>query len=951
MFSKQGKGSCGVFLIQLFLAILLPLVLFGTVQGASTDSVQGEAPAIRLKAAEAFRPAKGEAPAIPPGLMVREYAQDQRGYYIVQFQGPVQEAWKKQVQATGAEFLGYIPEFAFKVRMNPGQAKKVEKLESVIWVGFYHPAYKLSPDLKHDDLQLYSILVERGADYGKVRAAIAATGASIVAGEGAVLRIEAELDQVEAIARILDVARIENFKPMKLHNEFAGGVIMGSIAANTSGYDGSTQIVAVADTGLGTGSLPEPHIAVAGRVSAITNWKGSDYRSIFGGWKVKDDGPRDVNSGHGTHVALSVLGGGNTNGMGKGTAPSASLFFQAVENWVDFTGYYELIYQDGYYLMGIPDDIRKLFQEAYGANARIHSNSWGVSDTDYCSASDMNSVNADDFVWKNPAMTIVFSAGNYGDLWSILGLPCVTPPATAKNVIAVGASENDRENYPYDQDLAYNNYPWPNDGCTSCEGNNNTGTAADNPEQMAGFSSRGPAVDGRIKPDVAAPGTWVLSGYSDLYQQGYGDPFDDNTGYYQYDGYGYPFDAAYKYMSGTSMAAPLVAGGAAVVRDFYKEAKNHEASAALVKATLINSAVDILDENNDGADDNDFPIPNQHEGWGRVNLANATDGSRLFVDDAQGLSTGATKSYTYAAAGGPLKVTLVWSDPPQFEYVEYELINDLNLVVTDGNGTIYLGNNFSGGWSVQDGTADARNNVECVYVQTPSSGPWTVEVHGANVPQGPQPFALVVAGAAAANQPPVASFSAVPTTGSAPLTVNFDASASTDQDGSIVSYSWNFGDGGLDSGVTVSYKYNNAGTYTATLTVTDNQGATGFTSETITVSEPQTAKVGVDQLLTGKLDRKGNFAATSNFKLGQTVYLRSHVATSEGTSIAGATVQIAITGPDSTSISSGPTDGTGYVQKPYAPPKKGTYTATVTGVTANGYSWDGTQKSTSFTVR
>ena len=78
-------------------------------------------------------------------------------------------------------------------------------------------------------------------------------------------------------------------------------------------------------------------------------------------------------------------------------------------------------------------------------------------------------------------------------------------------------------------------------------------------------------------------------------------------------------------MGGTSMASPLAAGAVAVVRDFYQDTDGLSASAALVKATLINSAYDLLDENNDGVDDNDFPIPNMHEGWGRIDLAAATD--------------------------------------------------------------------------------------------------------------------------------------------------------------------------------------------------------------------------------------------------------------------------------------------------------------------------------------
>ncbi|WDT74348.1 MAG: PKD domain-containing protein [Candidatus Manganitrophus sp.] len=85
------------------------------------------------------------------------------------------------------------------------------------------------------------------------------------------------------------------------------------------------------------------------------------------------------------------------------------------------------------------------------------------------------------------------------------------------------------------------------------------------------------------------------------------------------------------------------------------------------------------------------------------------------------------------------------------------------------------------------------------------------------------------------NQPPVASFSASPTSGSAPLAVSFNASASSDPDGSIATFSWNFGDGTTGSGVTTGHTYQTAGTFTATLTVTDNGGAQNSTTRTISV--------------------------------------------------------------------------------------------------------------------
>ena len=94
------------------------------------------------------------------------YAPNQRSYYIVQFQGPVQQIWKDEVTGLGGELLGYIPDFAFKVHMNPAQAAKVSELDSVAWVGIYRPQYKLSPNLAREGTNLYRVRVEQGADAG-----------------------------------------------------------------------------------------------------------------------------------------------------------------------------------------------------------------------------------------------------------------------------------------------------------------------------------------------------------------------------------------------------------------------------------------------------------------------------------------------------------------------------------------------------------------------------------------------------------------------------------------------------------------------------------------------------------------------------------------------------------------------------------------------------------------
>jgi hypothetical protein len=744
------------------------LILSGT-GAADLAAQQNEAAPIRLQA-DTFVPANGEQPDLPPGLTISGYAQGTNGYYIVQFTGPVQEAWKAQLAGVGGELLDYIPDFAYKTRMNPAQAARAAGLDSVAWVGLFQPAFKISPSVDLNGLNLLRVTVERGADAGQATAAIRRSGATIIDRSDNLLIVGADAAQVQEIAHVLDVAWMEPYVLNQKHNEYGAGVILGANTANNNGYDGSSQIAAVSDTGLGGGSAASAHPDIpAARIANIYNWPGAAggcFKSI------SDDGAIDVDSGHGTHTAASVLSDGGAGGVGKGVAPAASLVFQATENWATISRYCQLLGgwpSSGYFLTGLPDDLHTMYQQAYNAGARIHSNSWGAALAgDYT----LDSANTDDFVWDNPDMTITFSAGNEGvdaNANGVVDNDSIGSPATAKNVITVGASENDRaDDWPCDTNLTYTSYDayQPGQTCTSMGGKNLLGTwgqrygnsflaeplfsdvTAGNQEQMASWSSRGPADDGRIKPDIVAPGTWILSGFSGLYQEGYGITPNPRNNVYQWDGWGMPFNSDYKYMGGTSMSNPIAAGAATVVRDYYQKAHSHNASAALVKATLINSAVDLLDENNDGGNDNDYPIPNVHEGWGRVNVAAATDGSRQYVDETSGLNTGGSASYQYnvATAGQPFKVTLVWSDFPSTETAAQNLVNNLNLLVTAPGGAQYGGNVFSGGWSVTGGSADAVNNVENVYLQSAPAGTYTVEISGANVPQGPQPFALIVDG-------------------------------------------------------------------------------------------------------------------------------------------------------------------------------------------------------------
>ncbi len=299
--------------------------------------------------------------------------------------------------------------------------------------------------------------------------------------------------------------------------------------------------------------------------------------------------------------------------------------------------------------------------------------------------------------------------------------------ATAKNALVVGASEGLRASG------GYADAPWLL--FTFLHEPIMFDPVSDNPEGMAAFSSRGPTDDGRIKPDVVAPGTNIVSTRSL-------DPaFDPETlswGVYE-------ANDKYVYNGGTSMATPLAAGAAALVREFYQRAGVANPSGALVKATLIHHARDLAPgQYGSGATQELHARPNIAEGWGRIDLGDLfpTPPTLRWTDDhVAGIQTGQDVVYTAADhrltvtdRATPLRVTLVWTDYAAAAAAARQLVNDLDVDVISPSGVVY------------PMALDRRNNVEMVEVAQPELGPWRVVVHGYNVPQGPQPYALVVSG-------------------------------------------------------------------------------------------------------------------------------------------------------------------------------------------------------------
>ena len=349
---------------------------------------------------------------------------------------------------------------------------------------------------------------------------------------------------------------------------------------------------------VGDSGLDGDHGDFTGRLAGVT--------SVTPG----DSSTADPSDGHGTHVACTVLGSGfRSNGGYQGVAPEAELYFQAMED--DDSG---ALYSYG---------INSMLNSAYNAGARIHTNSWG-SQSGFGGYS-TQSEDADDRTstwdqyWSYDGMTVLFAAGNERD-------DGVSSPGTAKNVITVGGHKN-----------RYSGAP----------------------DEMYYWSSRGPTDDGRIKPDLVAPGDYVRSCKAQEASSAGGSW--SNTWYTEY--------------SGTSMATPAAAGSSALVREYLTEVIGRQApQGSLVKALLILGAKDM------GARD----IPNDDEGWGRIDLVQSLipEGEvGIFVDDRSRIRSGEVVEYTFDvnSPGNEFKAVLTWSDYPGSSSSTVQLRNDLDL--------------------------------------------------------------------------------------------------------------------------------------------------------------------------------------------------------------------------------------------------------------------------------
>jgi len=640
-------------------------------------------------------------------------------YHLLQFVGPVRRQWIEKVESLGGQFFHYVPEFAYIVRLDHGDLDELRALPHVRWVGDYLPHYKFQNPQITDSRGVVDLDVVVFDNMGSVVDSVERLGGSIRGTSRNVIQIQLDSSELRTLAENPDVCTIGQSLVARITNNVADDADRLNVEAvwsSPAALNGTGQIVAVCDTGLDTGvDNSSMHDDFEGRIVTIIDRVGG-----------LGETSADLVSGHGTHVAGSVLGNGSmSNGNIRGMAPGARLVFQAVEE----DG-------NGSNLNGLPSsDLTELFSEAYAEGAHIHTNSWSIiqSEGEY----NLWSYYTDLFSWENRDFLILFSASNDGTDANADGYVdpgSIAPPSTAKDCLTVGASEN------YRFSGGYSPYAWGEGWPSDYSADPLRGDLiSDNSDGMVCFSSRGPVVDGRIKPDIVAPGSNILSVRSSVATgTGWGVYNDD-----------------YMFNGGTSMSTPLVAGCAALVRQYYTDEESISPSSSLLKATLINGATDMEGQHEPKNDAG--TVPNNDQGWGRVNVMNSIFPSypreMKYVDRISGFNeTNQSHSFSYGVrTGEPLRINMVYTDFPALTSAG-GLVNDLDLRVTAPDDTVYYGNSLTDGWSQPNPSSfDRINNLEAVYIQDPQEGVYTVDVISYNLgnlgTMSDQDYALVLSGA------------------------------------------------------------------------------------------------------------------------------------------------------------------------------------------------------------
>lgn len=644
--------------------------------------------------------------------------------YIIQFSERIPSPLPSVF--SGTKVLGYLPDDAIVIRANQAQIQKIESASIGLHAyATYMPEYKFSPHfegislLNGQDVKMVVVKIFNEKDLDLIETQIdkMSPDTFIYMSGDRLIFLEAKVSRLMEIARLSGVEHIQPFTAFEsldydlgltaeksktadysdLSGFETGTQIMNMKSAWESGFTGRGQIVSFADTGLDSGALDSIHPDFKGAIGDA---------QIIGLFSKSWGDPQ----GHGTHVAGSIAG--------RGTASRQLIRGGAFEAQVVAQGMWSPLLKN----IMIPPQVAQLFSKAYNKGARIHSNSWGAAIN--LGAYDTFAQLVDDYAFRTPEMLLIFAAGNSGvdkDKDGRVDGGSISSPGTAKNVLTVGASENFISSggiqAPISQTRMAAN--WPAEPISSSK-------ISDNLNGLAMFSSRGPTKDGRIKPDVVAPGTNILSTRSH---------FKDATVLWG------AYNENYVWAGGTSMATPLTAGAATQTRQWIQQVHQiQKPSSALVKGVLVHSAKDMYPgQYGEGQPYQEIKThrPNSDQGFGRVDLAAVMDmkaPSTSLVDKQEGVSQDQEDVYNLEIKEGQsLLANLVYTDAPGSPNAKVALVNDLDLILVRPDGT-------------EIAPLDHVNNLEVIELSALPAGMYQLKVRGTKVPYtltGKQPYALI----------------------------------------------------------------------------------------------------------------------------------------------------------------------------------------------------------------
>lgn len=496
-------------------------------------------------------------------------------HHLIQLAAPPIPDWVRAIEEQGVQVVQNVSAYALFVVGTPDRVAGLTTLPFVTWTGPFRPGYRIAPDLLHreGEIRFVHIGVFPRSATASVRLAVEDGGGRIVderrhgnhGGEGyGELIVALAADRIREIACLPPVRWLEYMAPSpRPADERYGQVMAGVTSPSVSdgpqpdpgyltrladlGVDGTGVVVGICDTGVDTADDATLHQDLAGRRVFNHDTTGGVY-------------PNDI-LGHGTHMAAVAVGSGTADSsaeddreflVGLGVAPGAG--FGSINNVM------ELLAGSGSMedRIAAANDVASFARTLVDEGAHVMNNSWFTNGSGYTQlAQTVDATVRDPHDGQSgfEQLAVVFCAGNEG------GRPgSITNPGECKNAIVVGATLGARPG---------------------------VGIWDDHIDGIAGMSSRGPAADGRIVPHVVAPGLDVVAARAStmsLVWRTYMTTFTDAGG---------TVHDEHTMGGGTSHATAHVSGLLALYIQWWKAIHGTAPSQAMLKALLVNGAVDL----------------------------------------------------------------------------------------------------------------------------------------------------------------------------------------------------------------------------------------------------------------------------------------------------------------------------------------------------------------------